>query len=304
MPNIWTHILFCEEVVDTVNQTLLSAKNEAYLKLGAQGPDPFFYYNFWPWIKEEPIHKIGNALHTRNCGNFLVDLVNSVKDQNERMKAYVTGFVTHYILDKNTHPYIHYHAGYEESKHQKLEITIDTIMMKRFHHVNTWKTQVYKEIDVGHSLDKDITALLYNRINEHYPDIKQDSPSYINKAYKDMLLALRILFDPYGWKNTLFKSFISSYSHQPITNQIDYLNVSHATWYHAATKEASVKSFIDLYELAQLEAIEVLKEIKKYWEKPSDASIHKVKHLIGDYSYDTGTALQLNLENKYSNPIV
>lgn len=63
MPNIWTHILFCEDMADSIKDPNPFSKNEAYMKLGAQGPDPFFYYRFWPWIKEERVHDIGTAFN-------------------------------------------------------------------------------------------------------------------------------------------------------------------------------------------------------------------------------------------------
>lgn len=304
MPNVWTHILFCEEVADSVSQRLLSSQNEAYLKLGAQGPDPFFYYNFWPWIKEEPVHDIGTTLHTENCGGFLMDLIMAAKDKNVTIKSFVAGFITHHILDRNTHPFIHYHAGYEGSKHQKLEITIDTIMMERLHHIKTWKSQVFKEIDVGPELNPEITDLLYDLIHKHYPNLIQDNKNFIYKSYKDMHLALRILYDPYGWKNVLFNSFISSYSHQPIKDDVDYLNEKHHTWFHSATKEPSTKSFIDLYNQSLIEAIEILTEVNRYWKSGNEHAKFKASRLIGNISYDTGLPIENNTVNKYSKPVI
>ncbi|WP_156288782.1 zinc dependent phospholipase C family protein [Oceanobacillus salinisoli] len=303
MPNIWTHILFCEEVVDAVNQPFLTSQTESFLKLGAQGPDPLFYYNFWPWIKDEPFQQMGMALHTRQCGPFLMELITSAKKKSKCVRAFVVGFLTHHILDRNTHPYIHYHAGYEGSNHQKLEVIIDTLMMKKYHHLKTWKTQVYKEIHVGSSLNQEIIEMMHTAINNYYPEFKNSSPSYIHKAYKDMILALKLLSDPHGWKNLLFRSYISSYSHQPVQDDKDYLNLQNQTWYHSATNEPSNKSFIDLYEEGRVEAIEILTELGNYWKKDNEGSRQKLEKLIGNISYDTGKPVSLGLENKFSNPL-
>lgn len=304
MPNIWTHILFCEDVVDAVKKPYPFSQYESFMKLGAQGPDPFFYYNFWPWVKDEPVQEVGMALHTKHCGEFLMDLIISAKDKGGQIQAYVIGFVTHHILDRNTHPYIHYRAGYEGSNHQKLEILIDTIMMKKYHNLHTWRAHAYKEIDVGRSLNKDIIHLLYDCINKYYPDLYKPSPSYIQKAYKDMKLASRILSDPYGWKNVLLKSLISSYSHQPIKDDVDYLNLKRATWHHPATNEPCNKSFIELYNRGRSEGIAILTEVQNYWNDKDNESGRKLRELIDDISYDTGKPLHLNLENKYSEPLV
>lgn len=304
MPNIWTHILFCEDVIDSVKRPYPFSPYEPYMRLGAQGPDPFFYYNFWPWIKNEPVHEVGMTLHTKRCGEFLTDLIISGKDQCSEVKAYVTGFITHHILDRNAHPYIHYHAGYDGSNHQKLEIIIDTLMMEEYHKLKTWKSPVYKEIDVGKSLNKEVNVLLDQTINKHYPELARTSSAYIEKAYKDMKLALKILADPNGWKHRLLGPMISSYSHKPIKDDKDYLNHNHTTWYHPATKEPSTKSFIELYSIARGEAIEVLTELQNYWENDFDYSLQRLVELIDDISYDTGKPLEQGFTLKYSDPII
>ncbi|MGY0694894.1 zinc dependent phospholipase C family protein [Virgibacillus sp. FSP13] len=304
MPNIWTHMLFCEDVVDSIKIPNPFLSDEAFMKLGAQGPDPFFYYNFWPWIKVEPVHDIGMALHTKHCGAFLMDLITAAKHSNNQVKAYVFGFVTHHILDRNAHPYIHYRAGYEGNNHQRLEVLIDTLMMEKYHHMKTWKAPVYKEIDVGHSLDKDIVDLLYTTIKTHYPQLAREDNAYIQKSYRDMKLALKLLADPHGWKNALLKPLISAYSHQPIKDHVDYLNLNETTWYHPATNDPSTKTFIDLYEQGRAEALEIMTLILHYWQNQDNKAEQKIADLIGDISYDTGKPLSLNLENKYSEPIV
>ncbi|MUK90058.1 hypothetical protein GMD78_16930 [Ornithinibacillus sp. L9] len=302
MPNIWTHMLFCEDVVDSIGKNPFPTY-EHYMNLGAQGPDPFFYYNFWPWIKEDHIQDIGLLLHQRHCGAFLMDLITSAKSSIPEVQAYVFGFVTHHILDRNTHPYIHYRAGYEGNKHQKLEVCIDTLMMEKDKNIKTWKVPVYKEINVGPSLHEDIIELLHETIKKHYPMVEEETTYYIEKSYRDMKLALRILSDPFGWKNALLASLISSYSHRPIKDNVDYLNKDRTTWYHPATNQPCTKSFIDLYEQGRIEAIEIGSTILKYWKDENVTETH-LRELIGDISYDTGKPLNLNLENKYCDPIV
>ncbi|MEW9675056.1 zinc dependent phospholipase C family protein [Lentibacillus sp. L22] len=305
MPNIWTHIAFCKDMVNAMNHPSRFFTHEQYLNLGAQGPDPFFYYNFWPWIKDEPVHDIGTALHTKHCGDFLMDLITKSASLDPSIQAYVFGFVTHHILDRNAHPYIHYRAGYEGNDHQRLEVLIDTLMMQHKYRMQTWKVPVYNEIDVGRNLNPELVKLLYSIIQAHYPDINPQSSAYIQKAYQDMKLALRILADPHGWKNKLLKSLVSAYSHQPIKTDIDYLNLKQTTWYHPATQEPSNQTFMDLYEAGLAEAIEIMTLILEYW-RGDDANhiTQQISGLIGDISYDTGKPLKFNLENKYSDPIV
>ncbi|WP_188456582.1 zinc dependent phospholipase C family protein [Virgibacillus oceani] len=305
MPNIWTHMLFCEDVADTINYPGKLTQHDAYMKLGAQGPDPFFYYNFWPWVKIEPVHNIGMVLHTKRCGKFLMDLIESAKDMEHHIQAYVFGFVTHHILDRNAHPYIHYRAGYDGNKHQKLEILIDTKMMEKYHNLKTWKAPAYKEIDIGYKLDKDTAGLLHTTIQKHYPEVKEETTMHtITKSYRHMKLALRLLADPHGWKNKLLGSLVSSFSHQPIKDDVDYLNLNEKTWYHPATNEPCSESFVELYNNARAEGIEIMTAVLTYWTGGSEETRQLLQDLIGNISYDTGKPLELNLENKYSEPIV
>ncbi|TFJ93506.1 zinc dependent phospholipase C family protein [Lentibacillus salicampi] len=304
MPNIWTHMLFCENVADSIGNPNSFLHNEAYMKLGAQGPDPFFYYNFWPWMQNDPVNAIGLRLHQERCGEFLMDLIDQGKTMDNQTQAYLFGFVTHHILDRNAHPYIHYRAGYEGNKHQELEVLIDTLMMEKYHHLKTWKAHVANEIDVGTKLDGRIADLLHTTITAHYPKSSPRTNAYIQKAYRDMKLALRLLADPYRWKNILFKPLIASFSHQPIKNDVDYLNLSHTTWYHPATHEPCTKSFVDLYNQAWQEGIDIMPKVINYWNTGNHASRKQLSKLIDNISYDTGKPLALNLTNQYSEPIV
>ncbi|MEQ6378549.1 zinc dependent phospholipase C family protein [Bacillaceae bacterium S4-13-58] len=304
MPNIWTHIMFCEDVMDSVRYPYQSEINQGYMNLGAQGPDPFFYHNFWPWKKEKSVEKVGNLIHQEKCGDFLYDLILHSANSNNHAKAYVIGFITHHILDRNTHPYIHYRAGYKKNNHQRLEVAIDTILMRKARNLPTWKTPVYKEIDIGYKLNSEVEDILKKTIYTHFPSVKEiTTDSFIQDSYRDMKRALRVLYDPLGWKNKLLGSFVSDFSHQPLQNDHDYLNEQHNKWYHSATNESSEESFLELYEHARAQSIDIISEIIRFWQTPARGKQLLLRELIGNYSYDTGKPLELGLTNRYSESI-
>jgi Zinc dependent phospholipase C len=305
LPNLWTHIMFCEEVVDSLNNPILIQDAQSYLNLGAQGPDPFFYHNFWPWKKDNRVNKIGSLIHTKHCGPFLLDLIFHGTSKSTETKAYIIGFVTHHILDRNAHPYIHYRAGYEGNNHSRFEIIIDTLLMKKFRNISTWKVPVYKELNVGPTLSEEITEILEGLIEKYFPEeTKNLPPNYVQAAYRDMKKALRILYDPKGWKNKLLSSMISAYSHQPIKDKKDYLNEERRVWNHPATNEPHTESFLQLYEQGRNEGMETVSAIMQFWKEPTTEHEENVKRLIGDISYDTGKPLSENLENRYCDPII
>jgi len=292
MPSIWTHILFSEDVLDTVTGPHPFAQIEAFMKLGAQGPDLFFYDNISPWASSNyPAQKIGSRLHEQHCGDFIIDLIEAAKNEHGQLRAYVFGFISHYLLDRNTNPYIDYLASYEGMDRRKIKLNIDTLIMERTHNLKTWEAPVYKEIDVGFRLNQDIVLLLHQLISKHYPENEQDSPGYIKKAYRDMKRALKLLADPYGWNSKLLKSRYATHFHQPIDDNIDYLNIQAATWYHPVTKKPSSKSFLDLYEDARAEGLEIMPELLNYWESNNDTVTDKLIQLIGNKSYETGLPL-------------
>ncbi|WP_181349263.1 zinc dependent phospholipase C family protein [Thalassobacillus sp. CUG 92003] len=305
MPNVWTHILLCEDVMEGVGATPSYQHETPYFNLGSQGPDPFFYYHFWPFMKSSPVSDLGELLHTENCGSFLIDLIQAGRTASTSAQAYIIGFVTHHFLDRKTHPYIHYRAGYEGSKHQELEVIIDTLLMQRFRNINTWEVPVFTEIDVGPTMENDLFNRIDKRIKTHYPDHASRMPGdYIQASYRDMKRALKIMFDPSGWKNKMIGYYISSFSHQPVTNHHDFLNEREQEWLHSATKEPFTASFLTLFEQARNEAIITVEAIMNYWQDQPHTNLRDIETLIGHISYDTGEPLASNQVNQFSEPIV
>ncbi|MFP3490349.1 hypothetical protein R0K20_22385, partial [Staphylococcus sp. SIMBA_130] len=81
----------------------------------------------------------------------------------------------------------------------------------------------------------------------------------INQSYRDMVLALKLLFDPHGWKNQLLKKQVSSFSYRKQIGDEDYLNREGTPWIHPAVKdEESTATFEELLEQAKEEATNIL----------------------------------------------
>ena len=141
MPYAWTHLTFGHQLLAEAN--LPSPKDKYLFQLGCQGPDFFFFHYFWKLHKQNVGAELGELFHNQHCGAVLVELIEAVRT-TPSLKEYVMGFITHYILDSFTDPYIHYRAGYKKFKHQKLEVIIDTLVAKKVHQVGG---------DMAYSLD-------------------------------------------------------------------------------------------------------------------------------------------------------
>lgn len=252
-----------------------------YLNIGSQGPDPFLYHNFWDYKKIDEINQLGIELHASVCNEFLLDLIASTEDCEIQIKAFVFGFISHYILDRIAFPYIQFKARSQQMDSEELEVAIDTMMMKEFYHLDTWKSPVYKEIDYAVKLDEGIWNLLYKKIKFHFPDMAGNiSIKYIKESYRDMSQAQRLLHDPIGWKHYFFPKFISSFSYHPISKEADYLNMSNSPWYDSVSKNMSTKSFLDIYEEARAKGLEIAEEMLAYWKEPSAVTLNKLRSLL------------------------
>ncbi|KAA0546121.1 zinc dependent phospholipase C family protein [Bacillus sp. BGMRC 2118] len=306
MPNVWTHILYGEKVAKAVGFEDFLRDFKPFYQLGTQGPDPFFYHNFFPW-QSKPVGIIGNKLHYEKCGIFLSELIQYGYQHNDpKLRAYIAGFVTHHLLDRNTHPYINYRSGNEGNRHQRLEIIIDTLLMKRWRKRETYKLQVHKELYVGRALYEPIRHMLTALIEKVFTSEARDMPAdYVNKSYQHMMRALQILHDPYGWKNLLLKEHIAPFSYQKHVDDKDYLNETNTKWLHPTNdQEESEESFLTLFEKAEREGNLILSLLQEYWHTGEKQLLAQIEESIGNISYDTGKDCTLGLENKFFNPIL
>ncbi len=303
LPNIWTHMIYGEQVAKKAGISF-DASYQNVFRFGCQGPDPFFYYNFWPWKKEKAPVRIGGMIHKQNCGTFLLKMLQYAKEsQDKLLQAYVLGFVAHHLLDRNAHPYIIYKSGEEGNKHQLLENIIDTLILKKYHGLDTWKKPVYKEIEIGKLLPHSIRKMLTSLIKEIHQVEDENLEQIISKSYQDMILALKVLFDPTGIKHKLLRKQIEPFSYSKHIPDKDYLNLQKTEWYHPADlNEKSNESFYEIFDRALNEGLPLFKEINQYFHGQDNlASIEK---LLSNISYETGKDCSFELEHRYFDPII
>ncbi|MFC4617590.1 zinc dependent phospholipase C family protein [Camelliibacillus cellulosilyticus] len=308
MPNVWTHIDFAERVLAELGCLPSQQRLRTYLRLGAQGPDPFFYHRFWPWVKEKPAAAVGDKIHDEACGSFLMDMIErgAKEEENDALRWYILGFITHHLLDRNAHPYINYRSGPEGAKHQELEFTIDTLWMAEKRQLKTWRVSVYKEIDVGAHLDASICVLLEDLVAKHFPDLASKMPEgYVDESYRDMVRALRFLQKFAGRKSRWLPADISALVFKPIDSDVDFLNRKRTLWFDPTNNDVSFNnSFDDLFEQAKREALEIVPNVLQYWETANLEMLSVIREQLGNISYSTGKDCALGLKNLYYDPIL
>jgi len=329
MPDIWTHILLGQDVLNALDDHRWKTVFETRIKLfnlGCQGPDMFLYNDFWPWIKNKRAVKLGDKMHIEKTGDFFIEGLSYLKkrvtskEDYKKLFTYLAGFICHFSLDKNAHPYIHYYSGiYDKKKketykykgnHKRLELMIDTILLKEKRNITTHKYPVYNEIDIGNALPKVIIDSYKNAISKLYK--LDDNYDFINDSYRDTKRALKVIHDPYGIKKSLliFADIITKgdlvYSSviypRVIDENRDYLNRNHNVWNHPCNKtEVYSDSFDDIFNRSVEQAIEMIKGAIEYLE--DGIKEEDLIKIFPNISYSSGKHVDDKCELKYFDPI-
>lgn len=270
MSFIWTHIQFSEDVVDSMQKTEDFSPYERHMKLGTQMTNLINSFNK---RAKKHGHLEDVNIHHSEYYDLLIKMIKEVKNKSKFVQAFVFGVITHYILEQKVRPYLVHLNKEVNFNNIKSESHIDTLIMKRTYNLETWKTPVFNEINVGLFIDKNIVNLL-TKVN--HPIAK-----HIRKTYLYFNIALRHYYDPYGWKTKLLPSFRPIYTPYTYSHSgIDYLNEYHEEWYNEATNEVSTCNFFQLYDEARLKASVILKEVLNYWSKPNTHLSKDIKYLL------------------------
>ena len=96
------HLLFAEESATQAGQEL--DRKDSYYVLGAQGPDLFLHSQ-----RRKPRGiQYGGLLHRKGFASFAASLAVG----SSEAQRYAAGFITHVVLDRGSHPFINYFAGW------------------------------------------------------------------------------------------------------------------------------------------------------------------------------------------------
>lgn len=111
MPAIITHDLFGKDVYAACAHAIGpgAEARQAFL-LGNQGPDPLFYLALHPLRMRKHL-KLGTAMHRTNVGELLAafkECLGALAENDQEIgRAYIAGFLCHYLLDTTAHPFVY-----------------------------------------------------------------------------------------------------------------------------------------------------------------------------------------------------
>jgi hypothetical protein len=309
MADFLTHILVADQVLKRIESRRVSEsiiKNQSLYYLGAQGPDPLFYYNCFPSILKGNMYNLGRRMHRQSTGAFLEYGFSKLQDISydrhwALLAVYLCGFICHFNLDRMLHPYVYWVVRHwiwgvdgtpKKVSHQQVEMNLDVLYWQEVKGVPAYKTRTRKLIDIGSKWPDSIALFLMEAFSKFYGINKSEKE--INKILKDFYRGNDLLFDPVGWKKALInwlenltgggiKSPKYPYSME-YDKTIDWANRKKRTWFNPFTEgETSNASVDEILEDAVHTAGQHINIIfSKIFERKS------IQGLFPDYSYITG----------------
>lgn len=150
MPAYLTHRVAGERVLDRLPARV---PYEKAFFLGCQGPDLLFFRDFQPWRAPMKSRRIGLRMHherVREMFKTALDFARYYNEEDrEELIAYITGFITHYAIDKNTHPFVYRKAGENTGVHNRIEFMWDSFAAKEQWDIEPEQFDIYSEIMYG-----------------------------------------------------------------------------------------------------------------------------------------------------------
>lgn len=122
MPDIVVHTSFGAEVLERVNADV----DRRIFDFGLLGPDPFLFYRFYLPPFRHRANRYSSVMHRERTGDFLTELACRAKDDHA-VFSYLAGFLCHYALDSNAHPYINLKAENSFAMHVAIEHRLDIL---------------------------------------------------------------------------------------------------------------------------------------------------------------------------------
>ncbi len=255
MPDFWTHILGGELVLKDLEQENIEEnirENRRIFYFGCQGPDFFFYNDFWPWIKNKRGPEAGKKIHEADFRSFFSCSMDYIQvDKLNLLKVYFYGVLCHYVFDKYLHPFIYARTS-NFPEHKKLESSLDILLVDELWQEKAFKLFPVTAIDIGDELPveiEDYYRYVLSTLFDYSPQV-----DFINDSYIDMKRVLSIFYCPEKLKrsgimllNKLLPLDISIYLY-PETIEYNFLSEGEKTEIYTLLKKAS-REGIDLIKM-------------------------------------------------------
>ena len=288
VPGFITHYICGEATINELPRdikVILQNSRQLY-NVGSQGPDMFFYY--LPGLIKKNIKNIGVHMHKSNVRTFFSNMldIQNAADSEERLMifSYICGYLSHYALDCNAHPYVYYKSGFQVEgdktsrlrysvRHRSFETAIDVLMLKVMSGEKPASMKLWQLIKADKCQAMVIANALSNAINMAYD--RHISQREVFSAISYMVGMTRVLQSKRGYRKklmelaedlTIGEHVVSSIIHmQEIKDGKDYLNLKKQPWYMPWDGDNEINhSFGEMYSQAVVDGSRLIKANYKY----------------------------------------
>lgn len=314
MPNVWTHLIFGQKVLDRLEESGLVASEELrrLFYMGCQGPDFLFYHRFLPWQGKSAMTRLGTEMHNRYCGPAIMKLLDSMMgrsadpDKPDPSVVYSLGFVLHHVLDRHMHPLVFSRSGFRKWDHQRYEVMMDTLVARQLWKIETWRTPVWRTIDIGGRLPEAVVQA-FQKITESFyselaPAIRAED---WNNAIRDLIRAQRLFHDPAAIKRSVTFGQIDPFVFRKEV-PYDVLNETGNPWIDPSDKTViRSETAWTLWDRAMEDALLVIPAVLRYLRRGHGDPMlrHQAAERIGNLSYETGLPCDSGAVIRYAEPI-
>lgn len=130
MPATYAHYVFGKKVFAALpreERAWIQKGKDAFL-LGLHGPDLLFYY--YP-VGKNRINQQGVHLHKQLAADFFErGRIQYKRSKDPVLRAYLYGFICHFILDSECHPYVDCYMEEKRIGHLEIETELDRYLME------------------------------------------------------------------------------------------------------------------------------------------------------------------------------
>lgn len=277
--------------------------------IGAQGPDIFFFHRALPVIMPGiSLRKIGSALHRAEPGKIFDAFAEYWSNAGDSGKSYITGFILHYALDRQCHPYVYAMQSemlkgnrflHKSSAHNIIEMGADSYFLtgkanyrkpSDFFGADTIKADEKAQKEIAQVIKFTVAEVLGNDV----------SLNAIKRALDDTVLCQRILRDPTGILTgacritetilgpvTHFFKFSSMIKPKDLEKAKKCVNIDRVEWCSPYSNEKRCESFDDLFNSAKADAVNLLKGFKKIISGQADGG-----QITNNISFLTGVKVK------------
>jgi hypothetical protein len=311
MPDMLAHYLVADAAARQARDCMDLFIDRAYdaYKVGAQGPDVFFYSRVLRPRRRSGLAQLTHQQHTTAALRRMLERAATFPEgRREVAYAFVAGYASHLCLDAEVHPWVMYWtgditgaAGPEETteafrRHGILEASID-VLLRGERSVRTDWLRKQRLLHLPAAQSEVVSELLSDMLDEVYGAVF--TPAEGRAAFRAMEWIYTTMSDPRAVPTRLIAAAAPLSRHRAVVRSQIYPAAPSPTaaslynrrnpWQHPfAPNEARTETFAELCDTATAETVLCLQAICAVAQ--GEAVADDALRIIGDRSMFTGLA--------------